>query len=108
MSKKTKKQDSFLTQFVPATRKGRATKFVLSEMMPKNPIEILIIPISEGSDDKRKGKMAIATLYSLVRDSGVFILFGTNTKTHKKEVALVREIPEDLKDLSWRLIIKKK
>jgi len=98
----------FKTGFVPTTRAGRGLKFVLAEIMPKIKSQVVTMPLSEGKKDKRDGKISIASIYSLVRDTGVSILFGTNSKTHKKEVALVREIPEDLKDLNWRLIVSKK
>jgi len=98
----------FKTGFVPTTRAGRGLKWILSDVMPKNKEEIVIMPLSEGVEDKRKGKISLASVYSMVRDSGVSILFGTNSKSGKKQVALVRNVPDDLKNLSWRLIITKK
>jgi len=98
----------FKTGFVPTVRAGRGLKWILSNVMTKNKEEIVIIPLSEGSEDKRKDKISIASVYSMVRDTGVSILFGTNSKTGKKQVALVRNVPVALKHLSWRLVISKK
>lgn len=98
----------FKTQFVPTRRAGRDPKFVLSAIMPKNKESVVTMPLSEGREDKREGKISIASVYALVRDTKVSILFGRDNKTHKKVVALVAKIPEDLKHLNWRLIVTKK
>jgi len=100
--------ETFMKNFVPTTRSGRKEKFVLSEIMPEIKTEIVIMPISEGINDKRKGKISIGTVYGLVRDTGIFILFGTEPKTGLKQLALVAKIPKELKHLSWRLINSKK
>lgn len=96
-----------LANFTPTRRAGRILKFVLDDLMPKTKTEVLIMPLSEGKEDKRENKISIASVYSLVRDTGVHILFGTNTETGKKEVVLVKKIPADLKELKWRLIVTK-
>jgi len=98
----------FKTGFVPTTRAGRALKFVLVKIMPKIKTQVVTLPLSEGAKDKRKDKISIASVYALVRDTGVSILFGKDSKTQKDVVALVATIPEDLKHLNWRLIVSKK
>jgi len=95
----------FISQFSENKRAGREKKFILKDMMPKSKTEILMIPLSEGLQDKREGKIARASVYSLMRNTKIHFIFG---KIEGRDcVAFVRQIPEELRNLKWRQIGEK-